>query len=656
MADQPGQTEQEIAARREKNARELEALLAEKARREGSSLQEVKAKGMNSAAKVWTPSATTTAPSPSSPWGHLPENIQRNLANVVIQDRFVIADQTIFDDCYDEDEDDDYFDELMGDEDDYDRDLDEFTAPGNPAAHPDAFATGPIGRPIGEFELFRLAKMGQVDGFRNFEAQQAARGLGSSSNMVDNDGRNVLHYAADCGNVELCQFLVEGLKIPHSADNKGMTPYDIAIICRHEAAAKYLQSAFNLEGMTLDKAVTKFAPKPPQILLSKAVQGDIRLGKRTFWGVEAPAAPQGTSVSAVLVPPKTENFPAKTVYEIVSAKPEGQGPKLSPVDRLCRPFAAPNQVANLVDVANHVGAFDAATNNILGIAPFFDLGEVKTQDPALLKLCVLAGRFHIRAAPELRSTVLRTMLGFAHSMLAGNAGGVFFTSQQKLPMPPLCSIKYFRRCIDPIPIFSAPSLRSELFPEYDSKDTLLRADVILKGDAAGLQFAQQWTAVEAADEAMIAKICEFLRATQPKLFEVFTQWEPHNFRACFLRRSLSTFVKVVNDNVTDIIVLRQRALKLAEKVLGSSVVFLCCSTIPAELQLQHCASLARNQTGVAILFATPTCGLTEKDMRLNFFEEFVGEGEFLYAVSSSTKSAVAKVSPSSKVALPLLIA
>lgn len=63
-----------------------------------------------------------------------------------------------------------------------------------------------------------------------------------SMNAVDSDGRNILHHAAESGNVELCKYLVErvGMDIG-SADKMLVTPYEIAYRLQHTALLKYFE-------------------------------------------------------------------------------------------------------------------------------------------------------------------------------------------------------------------------------------------------------------------------------------------------------------------------------------------------------------------------------------------------------------------------------
>ncbi|PWU99103.1 hypothetical protein C4B63_10g165 [Trypanosoma cruzi] len=102
--------------------------------------------------------------------------------------------------------------------------------------------TGPNARrcTVGDFELLRLAKMGDLLSFKEFSA---IVGIDPTA-FQDNHGRNALHYAADSGGISMLQYLIEK-KVPFTRDEKKMTPVDIAVLNQHKDAARLLTENFS---------------------------------------------------------------------------------------------------------------------------------------------------------------------------------------------------------------------------------------------------------------------------------------------------------------------------------------------------------------------------------------------------------------------------
>lgn len=98
----------------------------------------------------------------------------------------------------------------------------------------DGAACAAAKRSIGDFEVFRLARQGGNVLLSCFEIAQL---LGIDvKTAVDNAERNVLHYAADSGDVKLVSSFCE-LGVPVKEDAKGMTPAHIAVLVANASSS-----------------------------------------------------------------------------------------------------------------------------------------------------------------------------------------------------------------------------------------------------------------------------------------------------------------------------------------------------------------------------------------------------------------------------------
>lgn len=84
-------------------------------------------------------------------------------------------------------------------------------------------------RTIGDFELLRLAKIGDKESFYQFASMTHT----TIASFEDNQKRNALHYAADSGNLILIRALHEDRRVFDAlnvSDVKGLLPIDIALL------------------------------------------------------------------------------------------------------------------------------------------------------------------------------------------------------------------------------------------------------------------------------------------------------------------------------------------------------------------------------------------------------------------------------------------
>ncbi len=65
----------------------------------------------------------------------------------------------------------------------------------------------------------------------------------ADTNLCDEDGLSLLHWAADRGRREACEILLQGGANSQLKDEDGQTPLDYAITCEHDDIIKLLEKA-----------------------------------------------------------------------------------------------------------------------------------------------------------------------------------------------------------------------------------------------------------------------------------------------------------------------------------------------------------------------------------------------------------------------------
>ena len=641
-------TKEEREARVKANRQELERLLAEKAKKTGGPTpEEQRNRGLNLAAATYAP-GQATAKQPLHP----------NLAN------------TVFNDGYDDDEDeyDDYYDE---DDDEFDHELDEFEreleagdmlAPGASAAvdtttraqKPTTTIVGAevprAPRQFGEFEALRLCKLGDLEELRNFEAEEGVNFM----MLTDNNKRNVLHYAADGGNTELCKYLMVERKVPVVGDENGMTAYDIAVLTRNDDCAKFILAtapAGILKETTAGEVRTKFQPKPPGMSLSKAPTAAPMTGKRSFWGSTSPGS-TASPTSEVSVCPPTEDFPVNDAVELIekavcaTAAEDG-----NQQDRWLHPFTK-RQFKAMCAVTPHIVSVDRSTGKIDGLMTLFLLGTSIHKGTPIAP-CSLTGNWCV--TPE--KAKQGSMMNQAFALLQGEKHQAsFFHSKKRLPFPSIGTLKYFRRCVNPKQVFDSP-VRDEVYPDFMKYDTVLRCDAILKGQIPLSPVSGLWKQLDYDEdgEAVSDELCQFFNTHSPKQFELWVDWDKRLFLWTFLRPGMTVHIKrSAQGKISDVIIFRSRFARADGDINASTLVGCLFTSVSGEERLVQAGQVASEHLGASVVYATNTFGITEKDLRLAFFEEVIGSAEFIYAAKSPALAACPAVPPA-KIALPLAV-
>lgn len=678
MSQQP-MSAAELAAKKA----QLEALKQQKEqqlRAQGVDIEALKAQGANPIAKPFVPGAASSAALGQGS-GHQGGGHHTTYGYAYDEDEFDGADE---DDFYDPNE--DYDDEIDNEIDMFERELEacgallpnvtsSSSAPAAAAASatPLSNSSSAASRPFnvhmsrralgqtGEFEILRLAKIGDEQDFLNIQAEEGI----NVTKFCDNKDRNALHYAADSGNADLVRKVIE-MGVPFRKDELGMTPLDIATLLKHTDVIAVLNELIpeaQRAGAkaTSDEVLVAFCPAPPRIALSRAPEVTPADTKRprAFWGPKATAELAPLAVSEVQVFAPGE-FPLAAAA--VAGIYRGSTYPIASALSWALPITETELTALLQTAAIAGSATDGDVNGAAVILPIYGV----RQGPAEINSAIVGGwvlKDESRSAAQPKESVAAHVLKAIGDFLTTNAVRcAWFHTNATLLAPPVAVVKWFRRIVNVQALIdSGDSAAAVIFNDFLSNDTVLRTDAMLKGtpNAASLAALEKWvplasleteeqkTEAFAGIAAAIAK-----KSTSTPGLHVTT--DVTLLRAMFDRPGLSVLVKYsASSVVSSALVLRDR-----ESLYGgakAAVVVFAVYDGPAAEFLSEAAAASRILEHHAV-YVTNTFGFTEKDMRLSFFEEVPRSHEFIYAIADprATSSAVASVA-ADKVHIPAFL-
>ncbi|KPI90701.1 hypothetical protein ABL78_0137 [Leptomonas seymouri] len=551
-------------------------------------------------------------------------------------------------------------------------------------------------RGFGDFEVLRLAKMGDMTSMLYFGS---ASGVNWKS-FVDNHGRNALHYAADAGSAALIRKLVDDLCVPYIADEKQLTPLDIAVLNGHHdvatdevvatlvAAATAARSA---DAKLADPSVTKtleslllaHAPAPPKFVMTKPVpKPEKGSGARSFWSATA-AAPSSSAVPVRCSSGKdmsSEELAAVT-SAVNALDHHGRLGWLLPVARGSQAPCEHWQVALCVGSGDGESGATTTTTGIVVAQVLANAAlkgsaalEIKAPGDAPVSVAIAAHLGVHRSARRtgVAASLLRALQKHLCNEEAGGASNavVFFASDAQLPYPPtpIATVKWYRRVFDAVSVHASNSAY-DVFPDFYNYDAVLRADEVLKGAIPESLFTnyaaelQAWCSVDPSSEEQCALVLDFMttKAGTPES-NVDLACVPLDMAE--LRRSYlghpdhRTYARIdAQSTVTDLVVFRRRdARKEADaEYFAAEVVFALFTSVAGKAKVDHMMLLSSELLAAKMLLVPTLFGITDSDLAKSNFDELASSREFVYGVSPSTLKDVAGLGavPAAKLALPL---
>ncbi|GET90434.1 hypothetical protein, conserved [Leishmania tarentolae] len=554
--------------------------------------------------------------------------------------------------------------------------------------------SAPCTRELGDFEALRLAKMGDSVSMKDFGA---ACGVVWKT-LVDNHGRNALHYAADAGSAALIRQVADDLHVPYVADEKQITPLDIAILnghCNTESDEVYaaLVAAAKASGhadgnssataghvKTRESVLQAHAPLPPKFVMSKPVSKAAEATKaRTFWSSTCARSVVG-------------NVQCRSGAEMTDAEREAVSDAVCSLDQHGRlEWLRPVMRGSLapcehwqVAVASQADADVTMTNTRkTGVVMAQVLSKASLKGPAAKKInaSTVAVAAHLAVRSDSHHTGVATALLHAlHTRIVESAGSdsntvVFFASGTQLSRPPaaMATVKWYRRAFDAAYIYTSESAY-DVFPEFYRYDEVLRADAVLKG-AIPASLVQQymadlpsWCILEVTSDEQCRLVLSFIQAKASSAdSNVELACVPEDVEE--MRRSYighpdhRSYVRTnAQGSVTDLVVFRARdtrrpgsSAEANTGVFAAEVVYALFTTIAGTAKANHMMLLASKLLSAKLLLVPTMFGITDSDLAKANFDEIVSDREYIYAVSPATRSEVHGLGPmpAAKLSLPL---
>ncbi|KAK7200071.1 Ankyrin repeats (many copies) [Novymonas esmeraldas] len=543
--------------------------------------------------------------------------------------------------------------------------------------------TAPRSRELGDFEVLRLAKMGDGASMKDF---------GNSCGVVwrtfaDNRGRNTLHYAADAGSAELIRLVADDLHVPYVADEKQMTPLDIALLNGHAggesdevhaalvAAAKasgHADGGASGAAKTLESVLRAHAPAPPKFVMSKPVPKAVEAaGRRSFWSsIESPAA-----TAAGVVCSSGADLSASEQHAAMDAVNSlDQHGRLEWLRPVTRGAAAPCEAWQVALASNGApaGPTGVAVAQVLDGSPLKGAAAAKVAGARV----VVAAHLAVRADAQrtgVASALLHALRARLQEVVAGSgAVVVFFASGTQLRRPPtaLATVKWYRRVFEAANVHASDSAY-DVFTDFYTYDEVLRADAVLKGAIpASLQQRYvaelpSWCTLEVSSEEQCALVLHFMESkagsAESSVDVACVPADVQELRRVYLghpdhRAYVRTTAQAA---VTDFVVLRVRDARRESAVsagaFAAEVVYALFTTIAGTAKVDHMMLLASKLLNAQMLLVPTMFGITESDLAKSNFDEIVPHREYVYAVSLSTRSDVEGLTPmaAAKLSLPL---
>lgn len=552
-------------------------------------------------------------------------------------------------------------------------------------------------REVGDFEALRLAKMGDMASLLDFGT---ACGVNWRT-FTDNRGRNALHYATDAGAAALIRKLAGDLRVPYVADEKQLTPLDVAVLNGHtdvetdEVVAALFEAATAARHAdaqlladpahvkTLESVLQAHAPAPPRFVMSKPVPKPPEGGVlRTFWSANAAAPSCAASAQCSSGVDMSADEAAAVTAAVNALDKHGRFEWLLPVARGSQAPCERWEIARSVsDGSGSDGTTSTLTAGIV-VAQVLANAVLKGSAAEKIKMAadtptkvVMAAHLGVKGA-ACHAGVAASLLQALRTRIREEAAEaapnsiVFFAAGAQLPRPPapLATVKWYRRVFAAVDVFASDSAY-DVFPDFYNYDAVLRADAVLKGAISEALYAKYatelpaWCMVDPASEEQCALVQHFMAAKAGTA-------ESNVDLACVpqdvaeLRRSVLShpdhhaYVRTNEQQaVTDLVVFRRRDARhhADTGTFAAEVVYALFTSIAGPAKADHMMLLASRLLSAKMLLVPTLFGITESDLARSNFDELTSCREFVYAVSPTTLKEVEGLGavPAAKLSLPL---
>ncbi|PWV12835.1 hypothetical protein C3747_47g293 [Trypanosoma cruzi] len=526
--------------------------------------------------------------------------------------------------------------------------------------------TGPNARrcTVGDFELLRLAKMGDLLSFKEFSA---IVGIDPTA-FQDNHGRNALHYAADSGGISMLQYLIEK-KVPFTRDEKKMTPVDIAVLNQHKDAARLLTENFSEAAEALknyEEALEIFTQPPPKFTMSKPAPPVPKESRpRVFWKDGGAGAPDTTRTNGADAAPFTVSQLTDAHHDqVVSAlggvvltyESHGFHNWLPPAETKTLTATLPH--ATVVGAMQTVDGQETLRGVVLAVPLGGSLvgrnGALHVKDPVLVT--------QLAVHPAARgNNVAALLMAELHNLLkASENAAVVFRSALQLPVPAVGLVKWSQRSIAPCSVMRQRHA-TEIFPDFYLYDEILRADIIAKhaltkafGDKKA-SHSVGWCTVDRSNSDQMEMLHGFIVEQVPKLFDLtyIPETSEDTLRAV-IAEGLFPFVYVspATGAITDLVVLRLRnpEWRVGEGQGAAMCVYAIFTSFKGPEKAEEVLVLSE-MLKCETVFIPNMFGFLDSDLSKAMFEELLVCREYLYVLKTPTESALPPT-PLSKVAIP----
>lgn len=555
--------------------------------------------------------------------------------------------------------------------------------PVSSGAQPPAKEEAPKPRERTEFELLRLAKLGDLEEFRNAEAE----GQIDIVKLLDNRQRNCLHCAADGGNAKLVTYLLDSTHKfdPNLKDEFGMTAAEIACLGHRDECLNLLcKSEMEAAKFSASALLAKHAPAPPRVTFSKPTPKQLpAVREHAFWGIvlaDAPVLGPGLSVHGQGCHAEgcveSDRFNQSQLYDLLMTAYTSESTGLS-FDSWLAPFVKADlrRIARAYACVYASCTSPAGDSVMVGCLLSVACGDLHIRSGKTVLCCSgqLLGSWCVR--PKFRGAhrIAPAMMCATQKCFQGRAG-VFF-SREPLPIAPYATIRYFRRCLNPLIVVDSHrwDIISDVLPSYAKFDSSLCCDEVLKGcvrhdgNPPALA-AQHWQQLTNEDPAKVAQVVKFLNAqVSSGSYECYATVTPDEFARLYLSSPhvlVYILINAATNAVSDLVIFRRRFARKrrgeeedhsattssGEEITALFVVLALMSSFKDEQRLLAIAHLAF--LSAQVVYVTDTCGFSSKDMRMAFFEEVANSAQLMYVTQGSAAS-IAIGGNAAKVAFPI---
>lgn len=509
---------------------------------------------------------------------------------------------------------------------------------------------------VGDFELLRLAKMGDLFSFKEFSAIVGV----DPTVFEDNHGRNALHYAADSGDVSMLQYLID-LKLPFKRDEKMMTPVDVAALNQHTEAVKLLAEFFSEAAEALkshEEAVEAFARPPPKFTISRPAPPALKESRpRAFWEKSGGdvAAPPALAVSRLSEAQQGDVVAALSGFELSHGGcglhnwlPLAEAATLSAI----LPRATVVGARQTVDGCERLCGLVMAVP--LGGSLVDKKGAVKAEAPQL------ATQLAVHSAVRGKNIAASLMAELRRLLLTSGNTVVVFRSPLQLPVQAVGLLKWSQRSIAPCSVLRHRHA-GEIFSDFYLYDEVLRADIIAK-NALTKSFRTQkaqhfagWRTLDRNKNDEVELLNEFLCKHLTMLFDfTYLPKTRDDLLKTLMADGLFPFIYVspTTGNMTDFVVLRLRNAEDQRDQWKSVAmcVYAVFTSFKGPEKAEEVLLLAESLKCETVLIPN-MFGFLDTDLSKAMFEELLGCREYLYVMDTAMEC-VLPPTPLSKVAIP----